>query len=359
MKKNHTKYIFCLLLLLAITSCLKDEPFKLSYSGFQPQNRNDGWNISSPENEIMKRTLIEDAYKLLYEDDRFTMARSLLIIRNGKLVAEAYPHNPNDIDQIQNLQSITKSFTSILTGIALKNNILDSVSQTLYSIYPDMFANHSDKMNITIENTLTMKAGIDFNNNDITEELYHTEGSSVDYILSLPKNYEPGIVFNYNDGAPHLISAAIQQRCGKSLSAFANEELFQPLGITDWKWEEAKDGVTFGAFSLYLKPRDAAKFGKLLVQSGKWNSQQLVDSNWIVATTQPLVNASETSASYGYYFWVYPAYHGYAALGHGGQVIFVVPDKNLVVVYTAWGYTSGDYFDNFNELADLIVASCE
>jgi CubicO group peptidase (beta-lactamase class C family) len=358
MKKFPVKCLFGLLFLSMLSSCLKDEPFKLSYAGFQPQIKNDGWNVSSPENENMNRTLIEDAYKLLYKDDRFTMARSLLVIRNGKLVAEAYPHDPHDIDQIQNLQSITKSFTSILTGIALNKNILNSVNQRLYNIYPDRFKNHEDKRNITLENALIMKTGIDFNNSDNTEGLYHTDESSVDYILSLSKNYEPGIVLNYNDGAPHLVSAAIQQSSGKSLSAFADENLFQPLGITDWKWEAAKDGITFGAFSLYLKPRDAAKFGKLLVQNGKWNMQQVVDSAWISKAIQPIVNALEMSASYGYYFWVYPAYHGYAAIGHGGQRIFVVPDKNLVLVYTAWGYTSGDYFDNFNELADLILASC-
>ena len=358
MKTHQTKYLVCLLLILAMTSCLKDESFKLTYEGFQPISRNDGWNISSPENENMNRSLLDAAYKLMYEDNRFMMARSLLVIRNGKLVAEAYPHDKNDIDQIQNLQSITKSFTSVLTGIALDINILDSVNQTLYSIYPDKFSNHEEKKNISIENALTMQAGIDFENDDNTEPLYHVEGSSVDYILSLPKNYEPGIVFHYNDGAPHLVSAAIQQRSGKSLSAFADENLFQPLGITDWKWEEAKDGVSFGAFSLYLKPRDAAKFGKLLIQNGKWNSQQLVDSAWISNATQPIVNAFEYSASYGYYFWVYPAYKAYGAVGHGGQRIFVVPDKNLVIVYTAWGYTSGDFFDNFNELADLILESC-
>jgi CubicO group peptidase (beta-lactamase class C family) len=139
---------------------------------------------------------------------------------------------------------------------------------------------------------------------------------------------------------------------------FADDFLFKPLGITDWNWEMSKDGITFGAFSLFLKPRDVAKFGQLLLQNGKWENKQIVDSSWIAEATKPLVTMNSPGASYGYYFWIFPAYRGYAAVGHGGQFIFVVPSKKLVVIYTAWPYTSGDMFDNFNELADLIIKSC-
>jgi CubicO group peptidase (beta-lactamase class C family) len=135
--------------------------------------------------------------------------------------------------------------------------------------------------------------------------------------------------------------------------------LFKPLGIKEWKWESANDGITFGAFSLFMKPRDLAKFGQLLLQNGKWGNQQIVDSLWIAKATEPIVTTEGPGPSYGFYFWVYPAYEGYAAAGHGGQFIFIVPSKNLVVIYTAWPYTSSDMFDNFGELADLILESCK
>ena len=130
------------------------------------------------------------------------------------------------------------------------------------------------------------------------------------------------------------------------------------MGIQEWKCESAHDGNTFGAFSLFLKPRDLAKFGQLLLQNGNWNGQQIVDSSWIAEATQPLVNSGLAGAPYGYYFWIYPAYGAFAADGHGGQRIMVFPEKKLVIVYTAWGYTSGDFFDDFNEVADLISTSC-
>jgi CubicO group peptidase (beta-lactamase class C family) len=343
---------------LLVSACITDNDVKQGYHGFQPVQANDGWVTSSPALEHMDNTFLESAYHLVYSEDRFVMARSLLILRNGKLVAEAYPHDDHDRDQIQNLQSCTKSITSILTGIAFDKRLLDSVGQRLSEILPEEFANHPDKADITIEDALTMRAGIAFNDDEHSIELYHASGSSVDYVLGLEKNYTPGTVFHYNDGVPQLISASIQQRWGRPLSAFAEEFLFKPLQITDWKWESTQDGRTLGAVSLYLKPRDAAKFGQLLLNNGKWNGQQLVDSTWISKATQPIATADQVGRPYGYYFWVYPAYEGYAALGHGGQAIFAVPSKALVVVYTAWPYTSGDLFDNFYELADLITGSC-
>lgn len=71
----------------------------------------------------------------------------------------------------------------------------------------------------------------------VTQTLYQTTATSVWIVLSLPGNYKPGVVFHYHDGAPHLVSAAIQKRCGKPFSEFADQHLFQPVGITDWKWE--------------------------------------------------------------------------------------------------------------------------
>jgi CubicO group peptidase (beta-lactamase class C family) len=343
---------------LSIPSCLQDEPVKLEYEGFQPRVTGYDWQVSTPSAEAMNEELLNAAYQLVYNNERFVMARSLLVLRNGKIVAEAYPNSPGDADRIENIQSCTKSFTSILTGIALEKHYLDSVQQTLGSICPEYFSNHQDKKGITIANALTMKTGINFVNGDHTEVLYGTSESSVGYILSIPVNYKPGVVFQYNDGSPHLISAAIQERYGKPLSGFADEFLFKPLGITDWKWESSKDGITFGAFSLFLKPRDLAKFGQLLLQKGKWGNQQIVESAWIAKATEPMATTAGPGPGYGYYFWIYPGYGGYAAVGHGGQYIFVVPSKKLVVIYTAWPYTSGDMFDNFGELADLIIKSC-
>ena len=354
MKKSVILIFFTILL----NACLKDDSFKLDYDGFEPKTINDDWQISSPENENLDRALLEKAYKLIYRDDRYTMARSLLVFRNGKLVAEAYPNDPNDIEKIQNIQSCTKSFTSILTGIAIQNNQLNSLQETLFNIYPEYFDGNIDKRNITIENALTMQTGLEFDNSVHTLQLYKTEENSIAYILSQEKLYDPGTVMNYNDGAPHLVSKVIEKKTGVTLSEYANNELFAPLNITDWMWESSNDGTSFGAFSLYLKPRDFGKIGQLLLQNGTWNNQTLISNTYLSKATKTIVSANFNSEPYGYYFWILPAYNGYCALGHGGQFLLVVPDKNLVVVYTAWPYTSAQFFDQRNELIDIIVNSC-
>jgi len=355
------KRIPVLLLLTAVlpvASCLKSDPFKLPYAGFTPVTRNDGWTVSTPETENMDRDLLDKAYRLVYRDDRYWMARSLLVIRNGRLVAEAYPHDPDDIDRIANIQSMTKTFTAILAGMALEKELLDSLDATFFSIYPEHFEGSSGKKDITLRHALTMTTGILFDNDVNTLQLYRNEGSSVEYVLSLQQEYAPGLVFRYHDGAPHLVSAAVQKRFGRPLASFADDFLFTPLGITEWKWEASPDGVTFGAFSLFLKPRDLARFGQLLLQDGTWDGAQIVDSSWVAEATTVHVNGSSLGAPYGYFVWIYPALGGYAADGHGGQHVMAIPGKQLVIVYTAWGYTSGDFFDDFNEVASLISQAC-
>jgi CubicO group peptidase (beta-lactamase class C family) len=338
---------------------MRNENFKLAYEGYTPQDIPGSLAVSTPGAQNMDSSLLDAAFRLIFDENRYIMARSLLVMRNGFLVAEAYPNDPADIDRINNIQSCTKSFTSILAGIALKRGDIDSVNQKLSDIYPEHFTGCPEKSAITLRHALSMKVGLEFENESHTLELYREKKSTVDFVLSQYKLYEPGQVFHYNDGAPQLVSAAIQKRSGFSLGDYAEKYLFDPLGITDWTWEAAADGVTFGAFSLFLKPRDMIKVGLLLLQNGRWNGERILDSTWIQQITTVQGTGNFNGASYGLYFWIFPAYKGFAAEGHGGQVLFVIPDKNLVVVYTAFPYTSSLLWDHYTEFIDLILASCK
>ena len=360
MKSSITK-ILVVILIPFLLSCLRDESFKLPYGGFEPEEIDDDWIISTPEDENMDSQILESAFRIIHEEDRYKMIRSLLVIRNGKLLAEAYPRDSRDIEQIGNLQSATKSVTSILTGIAFELGLLDSLSQRISSIYPEMFTNHPDKYGITIKQVLTMSTGIGFNNSEHTGLLCLSD-RSVDFVLSLPLISNPGTSFNYNDGNPQLISYAIEYRYGKPLAVFADECLFKPLGITDWLWESAPDGISFGAFSLYLKPRDMAKIGQMLIQNGQWEGRHIVDSTWIALATQSHYEYRPYWV-YGYYFWISPFedIFYYNASGHGGQMIVVVPGKNLVIVSSAWPYSKHEepYVEPFMTLLELIIESCD
>ena len=347
-----------ILLALSLSSCLKDESFNLSYTGFVPQSINDDWQISTPESENIDRELLEKAYKLIYQDDRFLMARSLLIFRNGKLISEAYPNDVDDINRPYNIQSCTKSITSLLTGIAIQNNDLDSLNELLYTIYPEHFDSEISKRTITIKDALLMQTGLEFDNGSHTQQLYETDDNSIEFVLKQNQTYDSGTVMKYNDGAPQLISEVIERKTGKSLSEYANDNLFTPLNILDWRWEASKDETTFGAFSLFLKSRDFGKVGQLLLQNGIWDTTTIIDTTYLAEATSIQTSANYNSEPYGYYFWVLPAYKGYCALGHGGQFLLVVPEKELVVVYTSFPYTNDQFFDERNELMNLIVESC-
>jgi CubicO group peptidase (beta-lactamase class C family) len=343
--------------LFLLASCLNDEPFKQEFAGYTPSILNDDWETSTPEQEKIDRNMLDEAYAMLYSDERFLMARSLLVVRNGKLVAEAYPHNISDRNAFANIQSCTKSFTSMMVGVALQNGIEISPDEKLYSIYPELFDGDERKREITLRDALTMRVGLEFSNDTHTLQLYQTTSSSAGFVLSFPYLNEHGTTMSYNDGAPHLVSKAIEVKTGKPMAEYAREKLFEPLNITNWQWENAKDGTTYGAFSLYLKPRDFAKVGQLLLQNGKWGNEQIISKDYLLeATTQ---QASQWEKPYGYYFWIDKTNQGFYAHGHGGQVLLVVPSKNLVLLYTAWPYTSGDFFDNAFDMLNLIVEGCE
>lgn len=358
MKIKELRAVSFFVVSVLLISCMDDEPFKLIYEGFTPREINDGWLLSTPENESIDRSKLERVFEVVYTEERFRLIRSVIILRNGKIVAEVYPHDPNDIFKIQNVKSVTKSYTSVLTGIALQHNYIDSLSQTFNNIFPEYFTKYPDKKDITIRHALTHQTGLQYNDEDHGYNFYFSD-NIIDYILSATLNGPPGQKFFYCDDNPTLVSYAIQRKYGKSLCDFANEFLFTPLGITEWKWETSKDGVNFGGSNLYLKPRDMAKFGQMLIQNGRWQNQQIVDSTWIGEATKG--QYSETYWAYGYYFWIMKDLKAYDAAGHGGQEIIVVPDKNLVVIVTAWPYITDTEWlrDNFcGTLLKNIIAAC-
>lgn len=350
------KIIFLVFSTSILTSCLKEQSLKQSFEGYTPAILQDGWQVSTPEDESVDPDMLKEAFMQVYADDRFAMANSLLVIRNGKLIAEAYPKNPDDRSRLNNLQSITKSFTSLLTGIALKKGLIGSIDDPLYHFIPEAFDNDMMKRQISIRNCLTMTAGLDFNNDENTEKLFWSTGSSAQYVLSLPMIYDTGEVFHYNDGLPHLVGAVIAKQWGKSLASFAEENIFTPIGIKQYKWESASDGLNFGAFSLYLVPRDLGRVGRLLAQEGNWEGTQLIDTTWIKTATSV---HSGTTTPYGFYFWLLPSLHGYMMEGHGGQTLFVCPGKKLVMVYTAYPYTNQELWDDAAGLAELIFKAAK
>jgi CubicO group peptidase (beta-lactamase class C family) len=326
----------------ACTGCLTDPDLKVPYTGFAPSHLSDGWEISAPEAVGMDRDRLEQVYRRLFAEDLFPTVRSLLVVRHGKLVAEGYSRDFTDRDTYQNLQSATKSITSLLMGMAMEEGMADSLDEPLYDLIPGHFDDDARKRSITLRDVLTMRTGLKFHNEDDSGPFFHTSGSSVANILHRPLESYPGTTFYYNDGTPQLISGIFMEKMGVTLEAFASQRLFGPLGIRVYQWEKHADGLSFGAYGLWLLPRDMARIGQMVLQGGEWEGRQIVPSTWLEESTRIYANGD-----YGYYWWVLAEGQVYYASGAGGQRILVDEKEDLVIVLTGdpgsknWILTSG------------------
>ncbi|MDH5547567.1 MAG: beta-lactamase family protein [Gammaproteobacteria bacterium] len=344
---------------LQLVACVGEEPLKLAYNS-DPVVLSDDWTIDTPESQNIDANAIEQVYRRFFSDDEFYNGISLLVIRNGVLVAEGYARDYRDRTDYEAIQSATKSVSSMLTGIALDEGIISSLDLTLNDIYPEKFDSSSDKQSITLHQLLTMSSGIDFDNSRFTVEfLADKPNDTIRYILNKPMYNTPGAEFYYRDADPHLLSYAIQKRSGQTLAAYAQSKLFTPLNITNYQWLHDHTGITYGAYGIYLTPRDFAKLGQLMLQQGQWNGVQIIPATWVSTSTQKQIDKTDTNPDtrnfdYGYYWWLIPSLNAYTSWGHGGNFTVVVPDKNLVVVLTSYPYSGHDAGTVLGELLPLV-----
>jgi hypothetical protein len=154
------------------------------------------------------------------------------------------------------------------------------------------------------------------------------------YTLNLPMAQTPGEYFHYCNGVSHLLSAIVQESSGMKTLEFAKKYLFDPLGIKDVDWAESPEGTNNGFAGLRLQPKDMAKIGLLYLNQGKWENKQIISAQWIMASTRPYIDGRWNGEDYGYQWWINPAGY-YSAVGKYGQAIYVIPDKNLVAVFTS------------------------
>ncbi len=260
---------------------------------------------------------------------------SLLVIRNGYLVSETY-FDPYHQDTRHELYSCTKSFVSTLIGIAIDKGYIDGTDHRIVDYFSERtFANlDRQKEEMTLEDVLTMRSGLDWQEEDaVFRELYRSP-DWVKFVLDLPMAQPAGSGFHYCSGCSHLLSAILQQTTAVGTRDFAEQYLFKPLGISNAKWETDAAGIPIGGWGLQITPRDMAKLGYLYLRGGKWEGQQIVSAGWVEKATQEHTG-TDSDLGYGYQWWTYPSLGAYTALGRYGQTIFVIPDFDLIVVTTA------------------------
>jgi CubicO group peptidase (beta-lactamase class C family) len=304
------------------------------------------WRLSSPEAQGMDSGALADAFG--YIRQRQIPIHSLLIVRNGYLVLDAY-FWPFQDHQLHDLASVTKSVTSTLVGIAIAQHKLDGVKQPLLLVFDRKGIANRDprKDRVTLEHLLTMTSGLDcrFDRGEITLSQMMASSDWVQFMLNRKMVAEPGSHYEYCSPGMHLLSGVIARATGTIGSAYAGRELFLPLGIDELAWPADRQGNEYGWGDLHLQPRDMAKIGHLWLKGGRWEERQIVAVDWMRAAVQVHSHPGfSRGQEYGYSFWLYPERNPpvFEGLGRGGQRISVVPGANLVVVFTGGGFEPGD-----------------
>jgi CubicO group peptidase (beta-lactamase class C family) len=353
--KKVTVLLSTVFMLLLINACLKEDAMKKLFTGFNPVNIGDGWVISTLAAERIDSMALDQVYRDVYADDQSWMMKSLLVFRNCKLIAESYLKDDADRIKIDAIWSCTKQVNSTITGIAINQGYIGSIKDPIGVYLPDYIAKHPDKAAITLEHLLTMKSGIAFDNatqSDIFRQ--HKTDNSIDYVLGLALNHEPGSFHNYQDGDPQVVSGIIQAATGKPLDEYGKEVLFDPLSITNYKWERYSDGVTLGAFGILTSPRELAKVAECVLDTGRWNNQQIIPIDWWQEMLSAKVTNVSNDAAFGYYWWSIPSKGYYFMWGHGGQYAFIIPTKKLVVVITSFTQVDDDVAMTLEQILDII-----
>jgi CubicO group peptidase (beta-lactamase class C family) len=307
------------------------------------------WEVSSPETEGLDPDMVAELY---YDASKLNTIYSLLVVKNGKLTAEGY-FNEGSIDQKYNLQSVGKSYISALVGLAFDQGCLTDLDQPFLDYFPEYADQIKDprKEQITIRHLLQMRSGYPWEESD--RKLWETfiAGYFLDLMVDMPLTNDPGTEFHYSNLSPHYLGVIVDRACGIPLRTFAEEYLFSPLGaeLGEWYTTASDDRYPMGSGTQHVTARDAAKFGLLYVYDGVFDGNQVISSDWVQdSLTRYTINPSTDYTSlrigpnfdqsgYGYQWWAIQSgeHHYYAALGHGGQIIAVLDDSDMVVVATA------------------------
>lgn len=301
------------------------------------------WPVATPAEQGLDPTAVAELY---WRAARRSSLYGLLVVKDGRLVAERYFHD-GEPTQKTNVQSVTKSYTSALVGIALEQGCLASVDEPMMTYFPELAGSLDDprKEQITVRHLLQMRAGYPWEeaSAENRELLYHgfSPSNLVDVALVRP----PGRGHDYSNLSSHLLAVIVARACGEDLLDFAREHLFGPLGTTPGGWTRDWDGYRLGYTELFVSARDMARLGQTYLDGGQWEGTQVVPASWVTDSWRPYtenawyypVGESFGRTAYGFQWWIIDAgpHTYYLAWGHGGQQIAVVPELDMVVVVTA------------------------
>ena len=310
-----------------------------------------------PDGESIAGQIGDDLDAFLENGDDADQVRAVLVYHDGEPLLERY--SGADPDDYWDTRSVTKSVISSLVGIAIGQGLISGVEATLGELLPSYAADMTpDVAAITLRRLLTQTENLPLDRS--ADETFWESSDWIRSILSQRADAGPGDgTFRYSNAGPHLLSAVLVEATGRSVLEFAREHLFEPLGIpsepapefimdgddeldgiasfnaADFAWPVDPQGFHSGSSLLKLRPQDMAALGLAYLADGQSpRGEQVIPEDWVATATAQQVAHADGERGYGYLWWTLDAdgARAFAAFGIGGQLIEVVPERDLVVV---------------------------
>ena len=351
------------LILSVLAGCGGPSTEDLAAVDYTPLVRDD-WEVSTPEAEGLDPLLVARMY---YEAQKRDTLYGLLVVKGGKLIAEDY-FNGADVDEIDRRASVTKSYTSALTGIAIDKGFLPGLDEKMLDYFPDVPVTDPRKQDITVREMLQMRAGFPWEEENQQAWDIMWSGEYLSAIEDLPLSADPGTRFQYSTLTAHWTGVVVARSTGLDLMTLGKEYLFGPLGVTPGEdWNRDVDGYYFGGGDILFTARDMARFGQLYLDDGVYDGQRILSADWVNASLARYTEKAWDNIGrfhdigYGYYWWSAMAgeHPVNFAWGHGGNLVVLVRDLNMVVVVTADSFYGKDaHFDSWpHEKANIELAA--
>jgi CubicO group peptidase (beta-lactamase class C family) len=296
----------------------------------------------------------KDALRAIYarsRSDEHADLKGIVILCNGRRVSEVY-FNGDSAESLHDIRSATKSITATLMGIAVQQGFVHSVDDSIALYLPGL--PHDGKQNITIRDLLTMRSGLSANDDDPlspgNEDNLDKSSDWLKAAYAVPVKEQAGRTYVYCSLNAFLAGVIVAKAAGLPLDEFARKNLFMPLGIQRFAWLKAAGGQTKGQGNLFIRARDLAAIGQLYLDRGVFRQKRVLKSAWIEKSwaAQVSISSSDPYADFYGYMWYSrdePTRAGvtpvHFASGNGGNKVYVVPSRHLVIAITSSAYGHG------------------
>lgn len=350
------------------------DPAKESVRYTPPAQLEDGWEVASADDAGFDRAALDALVAELSTADprshRPRLIHALLVAHKGQLVFEEYFHG-YDREMTHDTRSLGKVFAPVLVGALQQRGIhIDADVRPIADVLAAAGEEIDDprKADITLGHLMSFSSGLDCDVNDPdsagSEDRMWEQQQEDDfwlYTARLSQLHEPGERYAYCSGSINLVGASVRAAGGKPIVALFDELIAGPLGFSQYHWNVAPNGAAYLGGGTYMRPRDILKIGAMFAADGIWNGEQIIDPAWVEESTTAVIDITPettgmTPEDFGNsyfggavaYEWRVDevrtgdrTYESYEATGNGGQILLVVPDLDLVVLFMGGNYRQG------------------